>query len=156
MVVVASLLRSILHEAVISTEINPAVIVVTVWLRRLGDRERDVVPTIVITPIAGVLVKRWYSSNTFSVQRLQYWLVLLWDPQTPVLRFQPAYFLFHERDFAGIFSNTEVLLHFFSDNRKSTLFFRLLPASKVVISENLNILVLLEFSVHGVDKKNWR
>ena len=136
------------------TNINEAVIVVLVRLRGLGVREWNVVTTVVITTEASVSIEayRWLLANT--ILRLHNTAIDSRESHGKILR------LFCEDSLSSSararFINVEEALHFFLDDRELALHFRLLETAKIVISEDLDILVLLLLGEHGINKEDWR
>ena len=56
----------------------------------------------------------------------------------------------------AVFANIKEVLNFFTNQGELALLDRLQKASMIIITEDLNLVILLLLSVHRIDKEDWR
>ena len=129
------------------------VIVVWVRLRWMRVREGDVMPTEIVTQIARFLIHCFWLFLAVLVLWLPCWPVVARKGHLSVLglfvRHMP-----HQILLRTILAYIEEVLDFFADEREFRLIDRLLPASEVIVAEDLNLIIFLVLCKHRIDKKN--
>ena len=136
-------------------EIVEDIVVVGVRNGRRRMREGDVVATVVVTLIACPLIVSLRLLGTVLVLRLPESEVLTSELNRFVLGLNEKHVVSDAR-LRAVLAYFEKALDLLVDNGPLRLFKRLFPATKVVIAEDLNVLVFLVLGEHWVDQEDRR
>ena len=127
--------------------------VVAVRLRRCWDGERDVVATIVIALVARLLVVSLRTARARLVHWFKNRSVPARQEHLLIEGLGRFYFLLHAR-LSAVFADIKEVLNFFTDQGELALLARLPEASKVIVTEDLDLLIFLALGEHGVDQED--
>ena len=124
-------------------------------MRRSRNWEGDVVATVVIALVAGILIVSFRTAHAWLVHWFPDRGVPLRQKHLLVEGLRSLHFVLHA-SLGAVFANVEEVLNLFTNQGELALLDRLQKASKVIITEDLNLVILLLLSVHRIDKEDWR
>ena len=127
--------------------------VVGVRLRRSRDREGDVVATIVIALVARILIVSFRIVHAWLVHWFPDRGVPLRQKHLLVEGLRCLHFVLHAC-LGAVFANAKEVLNFFTNQGELALLDRLQKAGKVIITEDLNLVILLVLGEHRIDKED--
>ena len=135
------------------SHIIETVVIVWVWLGWLRVREGNVMTTKIVTLITRLVI---HCSRFFHVVLVNWFpcrSIIASEKHWRVLRLFMRHF-FHLVWLCAVLADHKEILNLFADDRVFRLVDRLLPASKVIVAENCNLIIFLVLGKHRINQEN--